>query len=125
MDDLKKLSERILISTLILALPCMMIAFLVFSWPALFGVLIGTILVIVGFLAIVRFCKTIESKPNAKRQGSLNYVLRFCLYGCVMAFFAYWHVPVLAMLVGILCNKLAILLVSMKLGKEADNVPSE
>ena len=124
MGDLKKLFVQTGIYSLFLAVPCICIAFFAFGWRSAAGIVIGLALGMTGLFLIIRFARSIGTDPKARRAGLIQYVLRYCLYGIVMAFFAWRSIPVLAMLAGFMCTKGAILIYSQKLRKEADDVSS-
>ena len=125
MDNLKNLSKSIIGYTGIFALICAIIAWAWFGFQAFLGVGIGSILGMIGFFHIVRFCQSIDGDTNGKKAGIMNYVVRYLLYGVVMFGFAYLGIPVLAMLAGFLCHKGAILMYSIHARKEMDDVSSE
>lgn len=86
MGDLKKLFVQTGIYSLFLAVPCICIAFFAFGWRSAAGIVIGLALGMTGLFMIIRFARSIGTDPKARRAGLIQYVLRYCLYGIVMAF---------------------------------------
>ena len=125
MDNIKDMSKSIMAYTGIFTLICAIIAWAWFGFYTFLGVGIGSILGMIGFFHIVRFCQSIDGDTNGKKAGAINYVARYLLYAVVMFGFAYLKIPVLAMLAGFLCHKGAILIYSIHTRKEMDDVSSE
>lgn len=68
-----------------------------------------------GYYKIVQMALNIPSEEQAgKKIGTQEYVKRYVMYGVVFVFCQCIHLPILAVLVGLMCNKGAILLYALK-----------
>lgn len=84
-----------------------------------FGIIIGTLCGIMGFNMIVKFSEKIDGDSmNVSRGAYTAYMRRYLLYAVVIALSAYAGLEILAVLVGLLCHKAAIVLVSFINRKE-------
>lgn len=83
------------------------------------GIIIGTLCGIMGFNMIIKFSEKIDGDSVNVSRGSYNsYLRRYLMYTLVLILCAYVQIPVLAVLVGFLCHKGAIVLYSFIHRKE-------
>ena len=74
------------------------------------GILIGALSGLIGFSMIIRMSNTIELYDNPKAKGYSSYVKRFGIYTIIFALAAWRGVNIIALLVGMLLHKGAILI---------------
>lgn len=84
------------------------------------GIIIGTMSGLIGFAMINMMSSTIEYASDPKAKGNFSYVSRFFLYMIIFGLSAYRGVHLLALLVGMLCHKGAIVLYAYLHRKEVD-----
>ena len=125
MDNIAKMSKQIGKITFFLSIPASVLVGYFFKLHAFLGVWIGTGIGLLGFGWIVHFCRSISESTDGKKEGTIQYIGRYLLYGCLLFGFACFKIPVLSMLLGILCHKAAILLYSVRTRKEMEDVSSE
>ncbi len=77
------------------------------------GIVIGTLTGLIGFNMIVSMAYRIEGEGGGK-SAAFNYLLRYIMYGCVFALGYMAGANILAMLVGFLCHKAALLVYSKR-----------
>lgn len=77
------------------------------------GIIIGTLTGLIGFNMIVSMAYRIEGEGGAK-QAVFNYLLRYLLYGCIFALGYMAGANLLAMLIGFVCHKIALLVYSRR-----------
>lgn len=82
------------------------------------GIIIGAMCGLLGFGMIERMCSNIELYTNAKGRGQGAYVKRYALYTLVFALSIYKGVHPLALLVGMLCHKVSIVIYAILHRKE-------
>lgn len=84
------------------------------------GILIGALMGIIGFNMINTMASRLELYGNVKAKGYQSYVRRYALYTVVFALAAYKGVHIIALLIGMLCHKAAILIYVFLHRKEVD-----
>lgn len=91
-------------------------------WPAstrlqaVLGVLWGLIIGEIGFFLICRMAASLKpgmAEKQAKQKGALQYTGRYFLYALCLFAGAWAGLSPIAMLIGILCSKLALAGVSL------------
>ena len=122
MNELNGMNKKILNNSLgIVAIPCI-VSFIFFKdWKVVLGLLAGLAIALLGYRMIIAM--TLSLRPDEKsgqKQGSLGYVVRYLFYICTFVLLVVLGIPVLALLVGFLCHKAAILLYVV-LNREVDD----
>ena len=74
------------------------------------GILVGALTGLIGFSMIIRMSSTIELYGNPKAKGYSSYVKRYGIYTLIFALAAWRGVNIVALLVGMLLHKGAILI---------------
>lgn len=83
------------------------------------GIAIGTCTGVMGFQMIIKFSEQINGESYNVSRGSYNsYVRRYMMYTIILMLCAYVEIPVLAVLVGFVCHKSAIVYYSFLHRKE-------
>ena len=83
------------------------------------GIILGQVIALVGYLIIVRMALSLGTDEKAgKSQGMTGYLVRYLLYACFFGFGAYTGLSVIALLIGFLCHKAAILLYAYQQRKD-------
>ena len=76
---------------------------------------IGCLTGLVGYHKIVQMALNILTDEAAgKKIGTQEYMKRYLMYGLVLVVCQLMELPILAVLVGLMCNKGAILLYALK-----------
>jgi small-conductance mechanosensitive channel len=120
MDETKVLFASACKITLALALVCSLAGLLLFHSLNIFlGIWIGAVLGLIGLQMIVQFARTL-SPETKKSSGFFQYSIRYAMYAIVFFACAYKGIPVLSLLAGFLCSKLALFLYSLKTQKGVD-----
>ena len=79
------------------------------------AVWIGCLTGLVGYHKIVQKALNIPTDEAAgKKMGTQEYMKRYLMYGLVLVVSQLMELPILAVLVGLMCNKGAILLYALK-----------
>lgn len=79
------------------------------------AVWIGCLTGLVGYHKIVQMALNIPTdKAAGKKMGTQEYMKRYLMYGLVLVVCQLMELPILAVLVGLMCNKGAILLYALK-----------
>ena len=79
------------------------------------AVWIGCLTGLVGYHKIVQMALNIPKDEAAgKKIGTQEYMKRYLMYGLVLVVSQLMELPILAVLVGLMCNKGAILLYALK-----------
>lgn len=79
------------------------------------AVWIGCLTGLVGYHKIVQMALNIPADEAAgKKMGTQEYMKRYLMYGLVLVVSQLMELPILAVLVGLMCNKGAILLYALK-----------
>lgn len=79
------------------------------------AVWIGCLTGLVGYHKIVQMALNIPTGEAAgKKMGTQEYMKRYLMYGLVLVVCQLMELPILAVLVGLMCNKGAILLYALK-----------
>lgn len=79
------------------------------------AVWIGCLTGLVGYHKIVQMALNIPMDEAAgKKMGTQEYMKRYLMYGLVLVVSQLMELPILAVLVGLMCNKGAILLYALK-----------
>lgn len=79
------------------------------------AVWIGCLTGLVGYHKIVQRALNIPTDEAAgKKIGTQEYMKRYLMYGLVLVVCQLMELPILAVLVGLMCNKGAILLYALK-----------
>lgn len=82
------------------------------------GVVIGALAGLIGFEMIRNMTKNIEHAGNAQLHGILSYFTRFLAYGVIFGLSIFGGINVIGILVGFTCHKVAIIVYSIRDGKE-------
>ncbi|MBB5185112.1 small-conductance mechanosensitive channel [Faecalicoccus acidiformans] len=122
MNELNGMNKKILNYSLgIVAIACIVSFILFKDWKVVLGLLAGLAIALLGYRMIIAM--TLSLRPDEKsgqKQGSLGYVVRYLFYICTFVLLVVLGIPVLALLVGFLCHKAAILLYVV-LNREVDD----
>lgn len=122
MDEVSALFAWTLKATLALAALVSGLAGLFFKdWQVFAGVWIGALMSIAGLYAIVGYTRSLTTDTASKIRALLNYSVRYLFYGAVMLLAAFAGIPVLSLLAGFLCGKLALIYYSFKIRKEEED----
>lgn len=79
------------------------------------AVWIGCLTGLVGYHKIAQMALNIPTDEAAgKKMGTQEYMKRYLMYGLVLVVCQLMELPILAVLVGLMCNKGAILLYALK-----------
>lgn len=79
------------------------------------AVWIGCLAGLVGYHKIVQMALNIPTdEATGKKIGTQEYMKRYLMYGLVLVVCQFIELPILAVLVGFMCNKGAILLYALK-----------
>lgn len=120
--DEKRMYQQIRYYSCVLMLIAVLLSlvfFFEYSKEVSIGIIIGTLCGVIGFNMIIKFSEKINGDNVNVSGGAYNaYMRRYLMYAIVIALCAYVGIPLLAVLVGILCNKAAIVLVSFINRKE-------
>ena len=122
MNELNGMNKKILNYSLgIVPIVCIVSFILFKDWKVVLGLLAGLAIALLGYRMIIAM--TLSLRPDEKsgqKQGSLGYVVRYLFYICTFVLLVVLGIPVLALLVGFLCHKAAILLYVV-LNREVDD----
>ena len=122
MNELNGMNKKILNYSLGIAAIACIVSFILFKdWKVVLGLLAGLAIALLGYRMIIAM--TLSLRPDEKsgqKQGSLGYVVRYLFYICAFVLLVVLGIPVLALLVGFLCHKAAILLYVV-LNREVDD----
>lgn len=113
MTDLDRMTHRIDRFTCLYGLVVSVIGSLIFvsdAFHIFFGVWFGCALALIGYRMIVQMAKGLRTTESAgKRQGFGNYAIRYLFYAATMIGLVYAGFPILAILAGMLCQKIALI----------------
>ena len=112
MDEISQMGKEIRRLTLALALICSGLSVVFFHGRFQeigMGIILGALTGIIGFSMITNMTNRIELYGNPKRKGTASYVQRYALYAIIFSIAAVKGVHVVALLVGFLLHKGAIL----------------
>lgn len=120
----RSIFSKACVYTAALALPAALLAWVLFpaeGWKAPAGVAGGALIGLFGLWLIIGFSAQVTgmSASSAKSRAAAGFALRYILYGILMAALALCGIPLLAVLAGFLCSKLALLIYSYSLRKES------
>ena len=100
-----------LIATLLIAL----------FWPrktkllALGGLVWGMVIALLGFVMICQWASQLDGPAKSEKiKGVFGYTGRYFFYALMLFLGAWWHLPVLCMLGGILIQKLSVFVYALK-----------
>ncbi len=105
--SLERFNQFVIKKTFLLAIPCMGVATVLFSWVDALTILIGCGIGLWGFRMIQSMVHSLTDEDSQK-QGQKGYMMRYSFYGVCLVACALLHLHVLAVLVGILCHKAAL-----------------
>ncbi len=113
MDEVSQMGKEIRRLTLALAFIVSGLSILIFHGQFKvigIGIIIGALTGIIGFSMITNMTRRIELYGNAKAKGSASYIQRYAIYTVVFLLAAYEGVNIIALFIGILLHKGAILI---------------
>lgn len=84
------------------------------------GVVIGAMCGLIGFAMINNMSANIEHASNAKFKGYISYMIRYLFYALIFAVCIYRGINVFALLAGVICHKLSIIVYSVRYREEMD-----
>ncbi len=115
---MQQMNKKIKRYTLIFSLFCSIACAMIFHSQMIqvfIAVWIGCLTGLVGYHKIVQMALNIPTDEVAgKKMGTLEYMKRYLMYGLVLVVCQCMELPILAVLVGLMCNKGAILLYALK-----------
>lgn len=122
MNELNGMNKKILNYSLgIVAIVCIVSFILFKDWKVVLGLLAGLAIALLGYRMIIAMMLSLRpDEKSGQKQGSLGYVVRYLFYICTFVLLVVLGIPVLALLVGFLCHKAAILLYVV-LNREVDD----
>lgn len=122
MNELNGMNKKILNYSLgIVAIVCIVSFILFKDWKVVLGLLAGLAIALLGYRMIIAMTLSLRpDEESGQKQGSLGYVVRYLFYICTFVLLVVLGIPVLALLVGFLCHKAAILLYVV-LNREVDD----
>lgn len=113
MDDISQMGKEIRRLTLALSLVVSGVSIFIFHGQFReigIGIIIGALTGIIGFSMIMNLSRRIELYGNAKAKGSASYIQRYAIYMVVFLLAAYKGVNIIALFIGMLIHKGAILI---------------
>ena len=115
---MQQMNKKIVKYTLIFSLFCSLVCAVIFHSQMIqvfIAVWIGCLTGLVGYRMIVQMALNIPTDEIAgKKIGTQEYMKRYLMYGLVLVICQLMELPILAVLVGLMCNKGAILLYALK-----------
>ena len=115
---MQQMNKKIVKYTLIFSLFCSIACAMIFHSQMIrvfIAVWIGCLTGLVGYHKIVQMALNIPTDEAAgKKIGTQEYMKRYLMYGLVLVICQFMGLPILAVLVGLMCNKGAILLYALK-----------
>lgn len=115
---MQQMNKKIVKYTLIFSLFCSLVCAVIFHSQMIqvfIAVWIGCLTGLVGYHKIVQMALNIPTDEAAgKKMGTQEYMKRYLMYGLVLVVSQLMELPILAVLVGLMCNKGAILLYALK-----------
>lgn len=84
------------------------------------GVIIGAFTGLIGFQMINHMSANIEHASNAKFKGYISYMIRYIFYALIFAISIVRGINVFALLAGVVCHKLSIIVYSVRYREEMD-----
>ena len=115
---MQQMNKKIVKYTLIFSLFCSIACAMIFHSQMIqvfIAVWIGCLTGLVGYRKIVQMALNIPTDEIAgKKIGTQEYMKRYLMYGLVLVICQLMELPILAVLVGLMCNKGAILLSALK-----------
>ena len=115
---MQQMNKKIKRYTLAFSLFCSIACAMIFHSQMIqvfIAVWIGCLTGLVGYLKIVQMALYIPTDEAAgKKMGTQEYMKRYLMYGLVLVVCQLMELPILAVLVGLMCNKGAILLYALK-----------
>lgn len=120
MSAFHTMNQKIIIYTLGLTLVSMVISSLIFHNIIIaLGILIGSLTGLLGYFMIVKMAGFINENTT-KQYGIVNYFLRFLVYGIIFVISVLKNISIIALLIGMTCHKLAIVIYAVIEGKKED-----
>lgn len=90
------------------------------KWQAVAGLFWGAMSAFAGFAMICRLAASVASPGiNARRAGTAGYTLRYGVYAILLLAGVWMHLPVIAMLCGIVAQKASLIVISQKQRKDS------
>ena len=115
---MQQMNKQIKKYTLAFSLFCSIACAMIFNSQMIqvfIAVWIGCLTGLVGYHKIVQMALNITTDEAAgKKMGTQEYMKRYLMYGLVLVVCQLMELPILAVLVGLMCNKGAILLYALK-----------
>ncbi len=115
---MQQMNKKIVKYTLIFSLFCSIACAMIFHSQMIqvfIAVWIGCLTGLVAYRKIVQMALNIPTDEIAgKKIGTQEYMKRYLMYGLVLVICQLMELPILAVLVGLMCNKGAILLYALK-----------
>lgn len=115
---MQQMNKKIKRYTLVFSLFCSIACAMIFHSQMIqvfIAVWIGCLTGLVGYHKIVQMALNIPTNEAAgKKIGTQEYMKRYLMYGLVLVICQFMGLPILAVLVGLMCNKGAILLYALK-----------
>ena len=115
---MQQMNKKIKRYTLIFSLFCSIACAMIFHSQMIqvfIAVWIGCLTGLVGYHKIVQMALNIPTDEVAgKKIGTQEYMKRYLMYGLVLVVCQFMELPILAVFVGLMCNKGAILLYALK-----------
>ena len=115
---MQQMNKKIKRYTLAFSLFCSIACAMIFHSQMIqvfIAVWIGCLTGLVGYRKIFQMALNIPTDEIAgKKIGTQEYMKRYLMYGLVLVICQLMELPILAVLVGLMCNKGAILLYALK-----------
>lgn len=111
---MSELNRKICLYTFLLTLCSSIIGFY-FGTMVFVSIWIGCITGLIGYYMVVHMVLNIPlNEVDGKKVGTSGYVKRYIFYGVVFILCHYLQFPLLGVLIGMMCNKAAILIYALK-----------
>lgn len=118
MNPLMEMRRFVFNFSLLLGALTSIISLLFFDWKVGAGILIGLTMSLIGYQMIVHMVVSLpNNEKESESKGKSGYTMRWGFYALVLCLFAWLGFPVVAMLIGILCHKVALLMYTYKQNK--------
>lgn len=115
---MQQMNKKIVKYTLIFSLFCSLVCAVIFHSQMIqvfIAVWIGCLTGLVGYRKIVQMALNIPTDEIAGKKTCIQeYMKRYLMYGLVLVICQLMELPILAVFVGLMCNKGAILLYALK-----------
>ena len=107
------MNKTILGITFCLTIMISLLGMVLLGWKVLVGIWFGSLMGMIGYRMI---CSMVQSLTidNGKTKGTKGYMFRYIFYAICLILTVFLELPILAVLVGFLIHKAAIVLYSIE-----------